>query len=323
MGSADERSAMKILVMGAGAVGAYYGARLQQAGEQVIFCARGEHLRALKSTGLNFTSYQGDFSLTVTATADPHEFAPYDLILFCVKSYDTAATAQSLKGCLNPGGAILTVQNGVENEMLLAEVFGRDAVMGGNARIGAELVAPGRIVHRTGGFIEFGELDGSDSPRAERLAELFRRAGIFGELTTRLGTIRWEKLLWNAAFNTVATLARRKVGDLIDDSDGVELLRALMNEIAAVARAEGVALGDAQVEAQFTRSRASLREVRPSTLQDSERGKPLEYEALCGAVRRAARRHKIATPHMDAIYALMKLLDLNRSQLPPAGGQNQ
>jgi 2-dehydropantoate 2-reductase len=275
------RDAMKILVMGSGAVGAYYGARLQQAGEQVVFCARGDHLRALKYTGLEFTSCQGNFSIAVTATADPRDFAPYDLILFCVKSYDTAAAARTLDGCLVPGGAILTVQNGVENETLLAAVFGRDAVMGGNARVGAELVAPGHVVHRTGGVIEFGELDGSDSARAQRLTDLFRRAGIFGELTMRLSTIRWEKLLWNAAFNTVTTLARRKVGDIIDDPAGLELLRALMHEIAAVARAEGVALGDAQVEAQITRSHANLREVRPSTLQDSERGKPLEYEALC------------------------------------------
>jgi 2-dehydropantoate 2-reductase len=302
---------MKILVMGAGAVGAYFGARLQQAGEQMVFCARGEHLRALKDHGLKFTSYQGGFSIAVTATSEPRDFAPYDLILFCVKSYDTAAAARTLEGCLNPGGAILTLQNGVENEAVLAEVFGREAVMGGNARVGAELVAPGHVVHRTGGLIEFGELDGRDTTRAQRLAELFRRAGIFGELTMRLPTIRWEKLLWNAAFNTVATLVQRKVGDLIDDPDCVELLRALMHEIAAVARAEGVELGDAQVEAQITRSRAMLREVRPSTLQDSERGKPLEYEALCGAVIRAARRHQIATPHMDTVYALMKLLDRN------------
>ena len=297
--------------MGAGAVGAYFGARLQQAGEQVVFCARGDHLRALKDRGLTFTSYQGDFSIAVTATGDPRDFAPYDLILFCVKSYDTGAAAHALEGCLNPGGAILTVQNGVENETLLVEVFGKDNVMGGNARVGAELVAPGRVVHRTGGLIEFGELDGRDTARAQRLAELFRRAGIFGELTMRLPTIRWEKLLWNAAFNTITTLVQRKVGDLIDDPDCVELLRALMHEIAAVARAEGIALGDAQVEAQITRSRASLRDVRPSTLQDSERGKPLEYEALCGAVIRAARRHQIATPYMDTVYALMKLLDRN------------
>jgi len=300
---------MKILVMGAGAVGAYFGARLQRAGEQVVFCARGEHLRVLKDHGLTFASYQGDFSIAVIATTDPREFAPYDLILFCVKSYDTATAAHSLDGCLNSGGTILTVQNGVENETLLVEVFGKDNVMGGNARVGAELVAPGRVVHRTGGLIEFGELDGRDTARAQRLAELFRRAGIFGELTMRLPTIRWEKLLWNAAFNTVSTLAQRKVGDLIDDADGVTLLRALMQEIAAVARAEGVALGEAQVDAQITRSRTSLREVRPSTLQDSERGKPLEYEALCGAVIRAARRHQIATPYMDTVYALMKLLD--------------
>jgi 2-dehydropantoate 2-reductase len=300
---------MKILVMGAGAVGAYFGARLQQAGEQVVFCARGDHLRALRDRGLTFASYQGDFSIAVAATGDPREFAPYDLILFCVKSYDTTAAARMLEGCLNSGGTILTVQNGVENETLLVDIFGKDNVMGGNARVGAELVGPGRIVHRTGGLIEFGELDGRDTARAQRLAELFRRAGIFGELTMRLPTIRWEKLLWNAAFNTVTTLVQRKVGDLIDDADGVALLRALMHEIAAVARAEGVGLGDAQVEAQINRSRASLREVRPSTLQDSERGKPLEYEALCGAVTRAARRHRIATPYMDTAYALMKLLD--------------
>jgi 2-dehydropantoate 2-reductase len=314
---------MKILVMGAGAVGAYFGARLQQAGEEVIFCARGQHLGALQNKGLEFASHQGDFSLAVTATDRPRNFAPYDLILFCVKSYDTADAAQALAGCLKPDGAILTIQNGVENELMLAEVFGRGSVMGGNARIGAELVAPGRVVHRTGGLIEFGELDGTASARAQQFAELFRSAGIFGELTMQLSTIRWEKLLWNAAFNTVTTLVRRKVGDLIDDSDAIELLRALMREIGAVARAEGVALGEAQVEAQITRSRTSLREVRPSTLQDSERGKPLEYEALCGAVRRAARRHRIATPYMDTVYALMKLLDRRRSQAQSMGGGNQ
>jgi 2-dehydropantoate 2-reductase len=305
---------MKVLVMGAGAIGAYYGARLQQAGEQVTFCARGANLQALKENGVQFKSYQGDFSLAVSASGDPRDFAPYDLILFCVKSYDTSAAAHMLAGCLNPGGAILTLQNGVENELLLAEVFGRDAVMGGNARVGAELISPGVIVHRTGGVIEFGELAGGDTERARRLVEMFQRAGIFGSLTTALSTIRWEKLLWNAAFNTVTTLTRSNVGAIIDDASGVELLRALMNEIAAVARAEGVNLGDANVDAQITRSQAHLRMIRPSTLQDSERGKPLEYDALCGAVVRAGRRHQIATPYMDTIYALMKLLDRSLAQ---------
>ena len=152
---------MKILVMGAGAVGAYFGARLQQAGEEVVYCARGENLRALKERGLDITSIRGDFKLaSVVATDDPRQFAPYDLILFCVKVYDTDAAAEKINGCLAPDGAILTLQNGVENEARLVELFGAGAVMGGNARLGVELVAPGKILHSTTGTIEFGELDG-------------------------------------------------------------------------------------------------------------------------------------------------------------------
>ena len=117
---------MKILVMGAGAIGAYFGARLQQAGEDVVFCARGRNLQALKEHGLELKSPRGDFHGPVRATDNPREFAPYDLILFCVKMYDTDAAAQSLAGCLSPGGAILTLQNGVESESRLAEYFGRE-----------------------------------------------------------------------------------------------------------------------------------------------------------------------------------------------------
>src|ERR1700752_4836931 len=100
------------------------------------------------------------------------------------------------EGFFATGGAILTLQNGVESEARLCEILGRDAVMGGNARVGAELVAPGHLVHRTGGFIQFGEIDGRDSPRARKIAETLERAGILGELAPDLTAIRWEKLLW-------------------------------------------------------------------------------------------------------------------------------
>ena len=206
---------MKILVMGAGAVGAYYGARLQQAGEEVILCARGANLEALRRDGLKVQSFQGDFALPVTATADPTEFAPYDLILFCVKSYDTMTAARLLKDSLAPNGVILTVQNGVENEAQLREVFG-GAVMTGNARIGAEMTKPGFIVHRTGGVIEFGELKGGETERARRLAEVFKRAGILGQLMPGIWKQRWVKLLWNASFNPVTALSRSTVGEVLD-----------------------------------------------------------------------------------------------------------
>lgn len=299
--------------MGAGAVGAYFGARLQQAGEQVVFCCRGENLRELRRGGLSVESHQGDFQLEVTATDDSRENAPYDLILFCVKSYDTDTAARTLAGCIAQDGVVLTLQNGVENEARLCEMFGRNAVMGGNARVGAELVAPAKLVHRTGGFIQFGELHGRETSRGREIAQVFQRAGILGEFTTSLASIRWEKLLWNAAFNSVTALTRSKVGDVIDDIDGAALLRALMSEIVAVAEAEGVALSRDQIEAQMARSYEQLREVRTSTQQDSERGKRLEFEALSGAVVRAADRHGIEVPHMKTVHALMRLLDATRA----------
>src|SRR5215469_16054913 len=110
---------MKILIMGAGAVGAYYGAHLQRAGEEVVFCARGDNLRALRESGLEIKSFKGDLKLPVIATGDPKEFAPYELILFAVKSYDTESAAKQLQGCLSADGVLMTIQNGIENEEVL------------------------------------------------------------------------------------------------------------------------------------------------------------------------------------------------------------
>ena len=300
---------MKILVMGAGAVGAYFGARLRASGEDVVLCARGENLRAIREGGLDITSFRGNLRIDVTATDTPSEFAPYDLILFCVKAYDTDAAAQAISGCLNPGGAILTLQNGVENEAKLVAIFGRDAVMGGNARVGVEMVAPGKIVHISTGSIDFGELDGRQTDRVRTIAEMFQRAGILGQVSTDIMTARWDKLIWNGALNTVTTLTRRRVGEILDDPDGLKLLRTIMQEIVTVARAEGAKISDDRIDAYIAHSQKNLRELKTSTQQDLERGKALEYEALSGAVVRAARRHGISVPTVETIYTLLRLLD--------------
>ena len=300
---------MKILVMGAGAVGAYFGARLRAAGEDVVLCARGEHLRAIREHGLDITSIRGDLKIEITATDNPRDFAPYDLILFCVKAYDTAVAACAIEGCLKPGGAILTIQNGVENEANLAAIFGRDAVMGGNARVGVEIVAPGKIAHLSTGHIDFGELDGRDSERAKAIAAVFQRAGILGQLVADIMTLRWDKLVWNGALNTVATLTRRRVGEILDDPESMKLLRTLMKEIVEVARADGAKISDDRIDAYIAHSQKNLRTLKTSTQQDLEHGKALEYEALSGAVVRAARRHGISAPANETIYALLRLLD--------------
>jgi 2-dehydropantoate 2-reductase len=295
--------------MGAGAIGAYFGARLHQAGEEVTFCARGRNLQALREHGLDLKSPRGDFHGPVRATDNPREFAPYDLILFCVKMYDTDAAAQSLAGCLSSGGAILTLQNGVESEARLAEHFGRDAIMAGCARAGVELIAPGNIVHMTTGVIEYGELDGRETARAMKIGDAFRRAGIFGELVSDIFTFRWSKLLWNSAFNTVTTLTRRTVGEVLEDPDSAALIRTLMNETLAVAQADGAKLGPDRIETLLDHSRKNLRALKTSTRQDFDRGARLEYDALSGAVVRAARRHQVAVPAMETVHALLQLLD--------------
>jgi 2-dehydropantoate 2-reductase len=300
---------MKILVMGAGAVGAYFGARMRASSEDVVLCARGENLHAMREHGLDITSVRGDLHIDVTATDTPRDFAPYDLILFCVKAYDTDDAAHALSGCLNPGGAILTLQNGVENEAKLAAIFGRDAVMGGNARVGVEMAAPGKIVHLSTGHIDFGELDGRETDRAKKIAEMFQRAGILGQISADIMSARWDKLIWNGAVNTVATLTRRRVGEILDDPEGLKLLRALMGEIITVARAEGAKISDDRIDAYIAHSQKNLRALKTSTQQDLERGKKLEYEALSGAVVRAAGRHRISVPAVETVYVLLRLLD--------------
>jgi 2-dehydropantoate 2-reductase len=302
---------MKILVMGAGAVGAFYGARLQEAGEDVVLCARGENLRVLKEKGLEINSFKGDVKVAVKATENPREFAPYDLILFAVKSYDTEASARQLEGCLKPDGILMTIQNGVENEEILCRFFPREAVMGGNSRVGAELVAPGKILHTAIGVIEFGELHGRETPRAQRLAEVFKRAGIFGELTADLKTIRWYKLMGNVSTNSVSALTHTTLGHMLEDPEGYNLVRTLMLETLAVGRAEGAKVTDDRVDLQLQQIQKNLNAyaIKTSTLQDLEKGKRLEYDAISGAVVRAAKRHGMRVPATETVYALLKLLD--------------
>jgi 2-dehydropantoate 2-reductase len=305
---------MKILIMGAGAVGLFYGARLQQAGEEVYYCARGENLRVLREHGLEVKSFKGDFQLQVKATGSPREFAPYELILFCVKSYDTIATARLLDGCLGEDGAVMTIQNGVENEEALCTVLPRESVMGGNARVGAELTAPGKLLHTASGIIEFGELDGRETPRAQRIAEAFKRAEVFGQLTRDLKSVRWKKLMGNNGTNTVSALARCTLGGMFAESEGAALVHRLMTETALAARAAGAQISDEDIETYYNiaRSFSNANAVKTSTLQDLERGKRLEYDAISGAVVRTARRHGLSVPATETVHALLKLLDAHR-----------
>src|SRR5215469_1176270 len=185
---------MRIAVYGAGGVGGYFGGRLARAGADVRFIARGAHLQALREQGLRVRSVKGDFEVRAPATDDPADVGSCDFVLFCVKAFDTDAAAARLEPLVGAGTAVVSLQNGVENEEKLARAVGEEHVMGGAAFIFAEIAGPGVIVH-TGGpaTITFGEWDGSDSPRARRLLDLCEQAGFGAELSASIKTVLWAK----------------------------------------------------------------------------------------------------------------------------------
>ena len=186
---------MRIAVYGAGGVGGYFGGRLARAGAEVHFIARGAHLQALRERGLRVRSVKGDFQVQVPATDDPAEVGPCDVVLFCVKTFDTDAAAARLGPLVGADTAVVSLQNGVENEEKLARAVGEDHVMGGAAFIFAGITEPGVIVH-TGGpaSITIGELDGHVSHRAQRLLACCERAGFEAELSASIKTVLWGKL---------------------------------------------------------------------------------------------------------------------------------
>ena len=307
----------RVLVMGAGALGAFFGGRLAQAGVDVVFVARGANLATLRQQGLRIESARGVERIAPLQVVEaPAEAGPCSVVLVCVKSYDTDAAAAALRPVVGPETIVLSLQNGIENEARLAAALGLPPLLAGLTHIGAELVAPGVVHLDSGGRIIFGELDGAPSARVARLASLFVGAGIDHRVSSRIAVMLWDKLAWNAAFNAATAVTRRTVGELLADDDGRTLVREAMLEVVAVACANGVPLDAARVDESLRHSAAELAPLKTSMLQDRERGRRLEYDALNGAVLRAAARHDVATPVNRVLHALLAVM----SPLPQGEG---
>ena len=313
------QGATRTLIMGTGAVGAYFGGLLALAGEDVIFVARGENLAALREHGLCIDGVNGRMHVPrVRAIADPAAAGTCERVLVCVKSYDTAAAAAALRPVIHADTTVLSLQNGIENEAILAAALGLPPLLGALTHIGAELVAPGVVRHDSGGRIVFGERDGRRSARAQRLAQLFVTAHIAHHLSGHIDVMLWDKLAWNAAFNACTAVARQTVGDLLAQADGRALVRAAMHEVVTVAQANGVGLDAARIDPEIERSAAELGHLRTSMLQDRERGRRLEYDALNGAVLRAADGAGAPAPVNRVLYGLLAVLDQRARPAPSA-----
>jgi 2-dehydropantoate 2-reductase len=298
---------MRIAVYGAGGVGGYFGGRLAQAGAEVHFIARGAHLQALREHGLTVRSVKGDFQVQASASDDPGKVGRCDFVLFCVKTFDTDTAAARLEPLVGAGTAVVSLQNGVENEEKLASAVGEDHVMGGAAFIFAEIAEPGVIVHRGGpASITFGELDGYTSQRAKRLLACCEQAGFGAELSASIKTVLWAKLAFICAQAGMTAAVRLPIGEIRTVPAAWATFSRLVAEVCAVAEADGHPVPQAAQE----RALALAQAVEPGSFSslhdDLVAGRRMELEALHGFVVRRAARHGLAVPTSEAVYAILQ-----------------
>ncbi len=296
----------RILILGPGAVGGYFGARLLAAGAPVAFAARGASARALRERGLVLESEvhgRARYPVRVLEAPDGERF---DLILVAVKNPHLPQAATLWREALAGEGAVLSLLNGVTAPEVLAAVFPRPRVVPGLCYVGAERVAPGVVRHRTAGRIELGPLFPEQAPAAERAHRWLTGYGLPVRYRQDIWDALWEKLLWNAALNPTTALADRTIGDLLESEAGRLLVRRAMEETLAVARAEGAGLEAADLDRAIEQARG-WKTITTSMWQDRRAGRPLELEALVGEVVRRGRRRGVPTPVLETLYQLLKV----------------
>jgi len=299
---------MRFAIMGAGGVGGYYGAKLAQAGHDVACIARGDHLRAIQARGMLLRGPDAESVVAnVQATDDPGKLAAVDVILFCVKLFDTEAAARAIAPLHSKGGVCISLQNGVDGQHRVSAVLGADRVMGGLAYVSALVEAPGVIRYNSkSSSIRFGEADGKLSERAVRFRDACIAAGIGAEVVSDIRAAQWHKFVGLATNAALTSLVRQPAGVVYHDPDLIALARAAFQEGADIARAMGIALPDDIVERQLANHQAFPPQMYASMYQDLARGRPLELESLSGLIVRKGRELGVPTPVHAMAYACLK-----------------
>ena len=295
---------MRIAIFGTGGAGGYFGAQLARAGQEVIFIARGKHLEAIRTSGLRVETPVGEIVIQpAQATDDPGQAGVVDAVILGVKTWQVTEAARAMRPMIGPETFVVPLQNGVEAASQLSEVLGAEHVLGGLCGTISLIVAPGRI--RSIGeahFIKLGELDRRPSARAERLRQVFERAGVKVEVPPDIDVALWEKFLFVISFGGVGAVARAPIGVLRTLPETRRMLEQCLREVFAVGRARGIALPDGSVE----KAMAFLDSLAPggttSLQRDIADGKPSELEAWNGAVARLGAEAGVATPLHEFIY---------------------
>lgn len=309
---------MHFAIVGSGAVGGYYGARLAHSGQRVSFLARGAHLHAIRDHGLQIKSPLGDFVVHAEAEQESRRIGPVDVVLYAVKTYDNDTALPMLDALMGERTLVLTLQNGVDSPDAIADRIGEDRVVAGPTYIATAVTAPG-VIEQTGTHrrIVFGEIFGNPprlSNRVLALRDVMAEADIQAEAVADARTAMWEKFSYLAPFAGFSGASRLPLGPLWKDEYTRVQLQAAVGEVLAVARAEGVDIPPGMEERMKAYADALPGNMRASLLIDLSQGKRIEVEALQGSVVRRGQRAGVPTPIMATLYAVLK---------PHAGGPPQ
>lgn len=291
-----------IAIVGAGALGIYYGGRVARAGRDVRFLARGD-LAAMRERGLNLT-YGGETHATgpVRAANDPTEIGVVDLVVIALKATANGELSRLLPPLLGPKTLVVNLQNGLGVDEAVAEVAGPERTLGALCFVAVNRLAPGEVVCSEEGYIEIGEFGRPAGEGTRAVAEVFSAAGVKARVRDSLLGARWRKLVWNVPFNGLTVALGGVTSDeTLRDPAGEARVRALMREVQAIALADGVEIEDAFLDNQRERTR-SMR-YKPSTMLDWLAGRPLELEPIWGEPLRRARRLGVPAPELERLHA--------------------
>lgn len=312
---------MKILVMGTGGVGGYYGGLLAQQGNEVTFISRGAHLYALRHEGLKVKSVHGDFTVfPANATEDPAKVEPVDLILFCVKTYNTDEAAEAILPTVGPQTVVMSLQNGIDAAERIGKVVGLEHVLGGATWLSSAVEAPG-VIKQISEFrrIVFGELSGGRSERIQAIYEVLNQTGITVEISENIQKVLWTKFVFIAAASSVGSLTRLPMGDYRSIPETRSLLSSIMEEVETLAHAQGVTLDPDVVQKSLEFTDNAAPQIKPSMQVDVETGHRTELESMVGVIGRKGRELGVPTPVVDFVYAALLPIELKaRNEYAPA-----
>lgn len=299
---------MRIAILGAGGIGAYYGGLLARAGQDVALIARGAHLAALQHSGLRVESVHGDFTVEdIEASDEPAGVGIVDLVLVTVKSYDLEQAAEAARPLLGPHTVILPLLNGLDAADRLSGRLGDAHVLAGLTHISSSIAGPG-LIRQVSPLrrITLGERDGRLSPQAERIRDVLAASGIEAILTPDIDVALWEKFLFIASISGICCLTRQPIGPVIDTPETRALYVDALREIESLAQARQVGLATDAVERTLQLTEGFDAQTRPSMLVDLLAGRRLELEAMNGTVVRYGQQMGIPTPVHRVVYAALK-----------------